>query len=92
MPSFLVRRLIFTVKERCIRITNFGWKGKYILAYIQPIFVFRQCGKLLPEVAKSVIVVDESSVLLMPSELSKELSNTTLAGTCGRMLVSGEET
>jgi broad specificity phosphatase PhoE len=55
-------------------------------------FVFQQCGKLLPEVAKSVIVVDESSALLMPSELSKELSNTTLAGICGRMLCNGEET
>ena len=47
MPSFLVRRFIFKIKERCIRITDFGWKGKHILAYIQPTFVFRQCGKLL---------------------------------------------
>ena len=46
----------------------------------------------LPEVAKSVIVVNESSALLMPSELSKELSNTALVGICGRMLCSGEET
>jgi len=59
---------------------------------IHQLLYFSNVENSLPEVAKSVIVVDESSALLMPSELSKELSNTTLAGVCGRMLCSGEET
>ena len=53
MPSFLFSRLIFTVKERCIRITNFGWKGKHIPAYIWPNFVLtNNCDRSIIDTVK----------------------------------------